>query len=92
MAAATRSRLPARPIPIESRIFAIADVFDALTSRRPYKEPLSFDETMQILDSGRGKHFDPRCSTRFGAIAREMYDRYCGRAMMTICARKCARS
>jgi len=66
-------------IPIEARIFAIADVFDALTSRRPYKEPLSFDETMQILDSGRGQHFDPVLLDRFGAIARELYDRYCGR-------------
>jgi HD-GYP domain-containing protein (c-di-GMP phosphodiesterase class II) len=66
-------------IPIVSRIFAIADVFDALTSRRPYKEPLSFDETMQILDSGRGQHFDPALLDRFGEIARELYDRYGGR-------------
>ena len=66
-------------IPAAARIFAIADVFDALTSRRPYKEPLSFDETMQILDSGRGRHFDPALLDRFATIARELYDRYCGR-------------
>jgi len=66
-------------IPLEARIFAIADVFDALTSRRPYKEPLSFDETMQILESGRNKHFDPALLDHFAAIARELYDRYCGR-------------
>jgi HD-GYP domain-containing protein (c-di-GMP phosphodiesterase class II) len=66
-------------IPVEARIFAIADVFDALTSRRPYKEPLSFDETMKILNAGRGQHFDPALLDRFGAIARELYDRYCGR-------------
>jgi HD-GYP domain-containing protein (c-di-GMP phosphodiesterase class II) len=66
-------------IPLEARIFAIADVFDALTSRRPYKEPLSFEETMQILESGRSKHFDPALLDHFGAIARELYDRYCGR-------------
>jgi HD-GYP domain-containing protein (c-di-GMP phosphodiesterase class II) len=66
-------------IPLEARIFAIADVFDALTSRRPYKEPLSFDETMSILHEGRGRHFDPTLLDRFDAIARELYKRYGGR-------------
>ncbi len=66
-------------IPIEARIFAIADVFDALTSRRPYKEPLSFEATFEILDAGRGKHFDPDLLDRFKAIARELYERYSGR-------------
>ena len=66
-------------IPAEARIFAIADVFDALTSRRPYKEPLSFDETMKILETGRGQHFDPVLLDHFGAIARALYDSYCGR-------------
>ncbi|MEK7877141.1 MAG: HD domain-containing phosphohydrolase, partial [Pseudomonadota bacterium] len=46
-------------IPLGARIFAIIDVFDALTSRRPYKEPLPFDEAMAILERGRGTHFDP---------------------------------
>jgi HD-GYP domain-containing protein (c-di-GMP phosphodiesterase class II) len=72
-------KMAGESIPVEARIFAIADVFDALTSRRPYKEPLSFDETMQILDSSRDKHFDPALLDRFGTIARELYDRYCGR-------------
>lgn len=66
-------------IPLEARIFAIADVFDALTSRRPYKEPMSFDETMKILESGRGQHFDPALLDHFATIARGLYDRYCGR-------------
>lgn len=66
-------------IPVEARVFAIADVFDALTSRRPYKAPLSFEETMEILEAGRGKHFDPALLDRFGAIARALYDRYSGR-------------
>ena len=66
-------------IPAEARIFAIADVFDALTSRRPYKEPLSFDETMKILETGRGQHFDPALLDHFGSIARALYDSYCGR-------------
>ena len=46
-------------IPVTARIFAITDVFDALTSARPYKKPLSFEESMEILDQGRGTHFDP---------------------------------
>lgn len=46
-------------IPLAARIVAIADVFDALTSRRPYKEPYGFDEAVAIIKEGRGKHFDP---------------------------------
>jgi HD-GYP domain-containing protein (c-di-GMP phosphodiesterase class II) len=66
-------------IPTEARIFAIADVFDALTSRRPYKEPLSFDEAMRILEAGRGKHFDPALLDHFGRFARELHERHAGR-------------
>ena len=65
-------------IPLAARIFAITDVFDALTSRRPYKEPLSFDEAMQILDSGKGSHFDPALLDAFHAIARDLYDTFSG--------------
>lgn len=46
-------------IPLSARIFAIADVFDALTSRRPYKEPFPADKAKSILSEGRGSHFDP---------------------------------
>lgn len=56
-------------IPLGARIFAIIDVFDALTSRRPYKEPLSFDESMAILERGRGTHFDPALLDVFQGIA-----------------------
>jgi len=70
--------LKGEEIPLVARIFAITDVFDALTSRRPYKEPLSYDETMQILDSGRGTHFDPSLLVAFQAIARKLYDTYAG--------------
>ena len=44
------NQLQGENIPIGARIFAITDVFDALTSRRPYKEPFSFEKTMQILN------------------------------------------
>lgn len=66
-------------IPLVARIFAIADVFDALTSKRPYKEPLSYEETMKILEEGRGNHFDPRLLDRFSEISRVLYDKFCGR-------------
>ena len=51
--------LVAEEIPIESRFMAIADVYDALVSRRVYKESFSFEETNKIMVEGRGKHFDP---------------------------------
>jgi HD-GYP domain-containing protein (c-di-GMP phosphodiesterase class II) len=66
-------------IALEARIFAIADVFDALTSRRPYKEPLSLEATLEILQAGRGKHFDPQLLDRFSQIAADLYRRYGGR-------------
>ena len=46
-------------IPVSARIMALADVFDALISRRVYKEPMPFDEVYKIIIDGRGKHFDP---------------------------------
>jgi putative two-component system response regulator len=46
-------------IPASARIMAIADVFDALISRRVYKEPMSFEEAREIIIKDRGTHFDP---------------------------------
>lgn len=60
-------------IPLNARIFAIADVFDALTSRRPYKDPYPFDTAMELLRDGRGSHFDPQLVDAFDAIAPELY-------------------
>jgi len=71
--------LSEQAIPVTARIFAIADVFDALTSKRPYKEPLSFEKTMAILDDGSGNHFDPELLNTFREIAQGLYQRYCGR-------------
>ena len=48
-----------REIPLEGRIVAIADVFDALTSKRVYKPAFSLEQTTQIMIETRGKHFDP---------------------------------
>lgn len=52
--------LEADAIPLEGRIVAIIDVFDALTSTRPYKEPWSVDAAASMIKEGRGKHFDPQ--------------------------------
>ncbi len=66
-------------IPITARIFAIADVFDALISRRPYKEPMPFGKALAIIEEGAGGHFDPALVTAFAAIARPLYDAFSGR-------------
>jgi HD-GYP domain-containing protein (c-di-GMP phosphodiesterase class II) len=68
--------LAGKDIPVTARIFAIVDVFDALTSKRPYKEPLPFDETMAILEEGRGNHFDPELLDAFQPIAEGLYAEY----------------
>ena len=70
--------LKGEDIPITARIFAVADVFDALVSHRPYKKPQTFEATMDILEQDRGKHFDPKVLDAFGKNARELYDRYAG--------------
>ena len=51
--------LPGLEIPESARILAIVDVYDALTHRRVYHEALPEDEAMEIMEQGRGKHFDP---------------------------------
>lgn len=66
-------------IPITARIFAVVDVFDALTSRRPYKEALSFDDTIAVLQQGRDTHFDGRILDAFLPIAPGLFQRYGGR-------------
>jgi putative two-component system response regulator len=66
-------------IPLAGRIVAIADVFDALTSRRPYKEPLSVEESLDIIKQSRGSHFDPDVVDAFLAVIDEILsirDRY----------------
>ena len=52
-------------IPIFSRIVAVADVFDALTSERPYKKAWDVEAAVDFLKAGSGSHFDPACVTAF---------------------------
>lgn len=52
--------LAGEAIPVEARIVAISDVFDALTSARPYKQAWSIEDTLAFLREQKGKHFEPR--------------------------------
>lgn len=52
-------------IPIFSRIVAVADVFDALTSERPYKKAWSLEQAVDHLKANAGTHFDPACVDAF---------------------------
>jgi HD-GYP domain-containing protein (c-di-GMP phosphodiesterase class II) len=62
-------------IPVSARIFAIADVFDALTSVRPYKKALSFEEAMRTMAADRGSHFDQHLFDLFAGMAPALYAR-----------------
>ena len=52
-------------IPLEGRITAVADVFDALSSKRPYKKPFSLDKCFEVLNEGRATQFDPEVLDAF---------------------------
>ncbi len=52
-------------IPLFGRIVAVADVFDALTSERPYKKAWSIEQASELLREGAGSHFDPACVEAF---------------------------
>ena len=71
--------LSGEDIPLSARITALADVYDALSSRRPYKEPFSHEKSRAIILEGRGSHFDPRVLDRFKALAAELHGSYGGR-------------
>ncbi|MDP1527010.1 MAG: response regulator [Rhodocyclaceae bacterium] len=60
--------LAGEQIPLFGRIVAIADVFDALTSARPYKAAWELDRAWAFIAEGRGTHFDPVCTDAFLAV------------------------
>lgn len=62
-------------IPPEARLFAIVDAFDALTSNRPYRQPIDLEEALGIMERERGTHFDPDYLEAFKMIARALYNR-----------------
>lgn len=68
-------------IPVAARLMAVADVFDALISRRVYKAPMPLSEVERIMREGRGRHFDPdmvdalfACWDAFVGIAHRLAD------------------
>jgi putative two-component system response regulator len=58
-------------IPLAARLMAVADVFDALVSERPYKRRMSFEEARTLVMEGRGTHFDPDVVDAFDACFKE---------------------
>jgi putative nucleotidyltransferase with HDIG domain len=52
-------------IPLEARIFAVVDVFDALISERPYKKPWPIDKALKEIEKNAGTHFDPKVVKAF---------------------------
>ena len=65
-------RLRGENIPFEARIMALADVFDALASRRYYKEPMSYDEAFEIIRQELGHHFDPHLGRIFISLKKDI--------------------
>jgi len=63
--------LSGEAIPLCARIMAVADVYDALTSRRVYKEGMSHQEAAALIFQGKGTHFDPDVADAFWAIQDE---------------------
>ena len=59
-------------IPLAGRLTGIADVFDALTSKRSYKEAFSLEKSFSIIKEGRGSHFDPEVVDVFFAVKNEI--------------------
>jgi HD-GYP domain-containing protein (c-di-GMP phosphodiesterase class II) len=66
-------------IPVVARVFAIVDVFDALTSRRPYKAPAHLEAALAALERARGTSFDPVLLDVFLALAPDLHRRFCNR-------------
>lgn len=58
-------RLSGEAIPLAARIVAVADVFDALTTQRPYKAAMPFEEARACIAAESGRHFDPACVAAF---------------------------
>jgi putative two-component system response regulator len=63
--------LAGEAIPLSARLMALADVYDALISHRIYKEAMSHEEAVAIIEEGRGRHFDPDVVAAFRAVEGE---------------------
>ena len=58
-----------KAIPVAGRLVAVVDVYDAMTGRRLYRQPVSHEEAVQLIVEGRGTHFDPDVVDAFVRIA-----------------------
>ena len=65
-------RLAGEEIPLGARIFMIADTLDAMTSDRPYRKALSFEDARREIERCAGSQFDPRCAEAFLSMPAEM--------------------
>ena len=74
--------LKGEEIPLCARIMSIVDVYDALTSRRPYKEPFSHEKSMAIIVEGRGTQFDPELVDEFVNMAEVIKECLMNKIMM----------
>jgi putative two-component system response regulator len=72
--------LKGEEIPLSARIVALADVYDAIATKRVYKDAYSHEKTVDIIANEKGKHFDPDVVEAFLVLK----DRF-----MTICREKC---
>ena len=63
-------------IPVEARIMAVADVYDALVSKRCYKEPMSFEKASEIMCEGMGTQFDPNMKSIFKGCRKRLEEYY----------------
>jgi putative two-component system response regulator len=63
--------LKGEEIPLEGRIMAVADVYDALVSERPYKKPFTHEQAVEIISKDSGTHFDPKIVETFLNIAED---------------------
>ena len=66
--------LKGEEIPISGRIIAIADVFDALTTERPYKKAWSVEDAVKLIEESSGSHFDPALVDIFREVLPEILD------------------
>jgi putative two-component system response regulator len=66
--------LAGEDIPLPGRITAVADVFDALSSKRPYKPPFPAEKCFELLQEGRGQHFDPTVLDAFFARRKDIIE------------------
>ena len=69
-------KLKGEKIPLEARIMALADVFDALASERTYKKPMPYDQCFKIIEEEAGSHFDPKLVDVFLGLRPRIIDLY----------------